>query len=318
MKLGIGALGRPYQGRYHRRRRRNRPLRFLTMFVVCGTLCASATMMVNSRASTTEIFDAGLALEAVTPIEPVTAGGAGPEIVAAPGAGSGIYDAPPSAEPENTPVTGQEPIQDMTAFGAVPQKPSDFGMPAPVRTDFQGCAFLGNSRTQGLQLYGAVPGADVFAARGLMVNEVATKAFVKGKNGNQTALQALGQKEYERVYIMLGMNEMGWSSEKKFAAKYGEVIDAVREIQPEAEIIVQSILPVTKERDDKDSVFNNTKVKRYNELIKAVAEEKEAEYLDVGAGLADEDGYMPAEASADGIHLQKTYCKKWAAFLLEN
>lgn len=307
MKLGIGALGRPYQGRYHRRRRRNRPLRFLTMLLVCGTLCASATMMVNSRASTTEIFDAGLALEAVTPIEPVTAGEAGPEIVA-----------PPSAEPENTPVTGQEPVQDMTAIGAAPKQPSDFGTPAPSRTDFKGCAFLGNSRTQGLQLYGAVPGADVFAARGLMVNEVAAKAFVKGKNGNQTALQALGQKEYERVYIMLGMNEMGWSSEKKFAEKYGEVIDAVREIQPEAEIIVQSILPVTKERDDKDSIYNNTKVKRYNELIKAVVEEKEAEYLDVGAELADENGYLPAEASADGIHLQKTYCKKWAAFLLEN
>ena len=53
----------------------------------------------------------------------------------------------------------------------------------------------------------------------------------------------------------------------------------------------------------------------YNEMIRQIAIDKKVLYLDVGAGLSDENGILPDEASSDGVHLNKAYCEKWLAYL---
>lgn len=125
-------------------------------------------------------------------------------------------------------------------------------------------------------------------------------------------------KKIDRVYIMLGVNELGWSYPQVFKAKYEELIDEIRKVKPECNIYVQSIIPMTKSKSDSDKIYNNKNVAKFNKLVEEVAEEKNVTYLDVKSVLVNKDGCLPEEASPDGVHIDKSYCEKWLDYLKNN
>ena len=180
---------------------------------------------------------------------------------------------------------------------------------------FDDAAFIGDSRTQGLQLYTGLPNATFYATQGLMVDTFFSKKFVKAGGGKITIPDAMKNQTFKKVYIMLGVNELGWAYEKVFIQKYGEVVDKVKELQPDAKIYVQSILPVTKAKSDGDAIYNNTKISRYNELIEQMCREKGVTYLHVADALGLDNGAMPAGSATDGVHLNREYCYKWLDYL---
>ena len=180
-------------------------------------------------------------------------------------------------------------------------------------------AFIGNSRTQGFIMYNGLSKVQDYTYIGLMVDTAMTKEFVKTENGKKiTLLQDMENKQINKVYIMLGINELGWSYPSVFKLKYGELIDEIRKVKPNCDIYVQSIIPVTKSKDKSDRIYNNTNIKKFNSLIKEVAKEKNVKYLDVQSALTNSEGYLPEEASTDGIHIGKKYCEKWLNYLRNN
>lgn len=180
-------------------------------------------------------------------------------------------------------------------------------------------AFIGNSRTQGFIMYNGLSKVQDYTYIGLMVDTAMTKEFVKTENGKKiTLLQDMENKQINKVYIMLGINELGWSYPSVFKLKYGELIDEIRKVKPNCDIYVQSIIPVTKSKDKSDRIYNNTNIKKFNSLIKEVAKEKNVKYLDVQSALTNSEGYLPEEASTDGIHIGKKYCEKWLNYLKNN
>lgn len=183
---------------------------------------------------------------------------------------------------------------------------------------FGSAAFIGDSRTQGLMTCSDLSDATFYAVKGLNVSSIFTKEAVKSGNKYITIMDALKLHKFKEVYIMLGINELGWQYSSIFIEKYGEVIDAIQKCQPNAKIIVQPIFPVTAERSATDSIFNNKKITQYNSLIKKMAEEKHLIYLDVSSALTDSNGSLSIEGSVDGIHLTHSYCQKWCNFLKEN
>ena len=180
---------------------------------------------------------------------------------------------------------------------------------------FDDAAFIGDSRTQGLQLYTGLPNATFYATQGLMVDTFFSKKFVKAGGGKITIPDAMKNQTFKKVYIMLGVNELGWAYEKVFIQKYGEVVDKVKELQPDAKIYVQSILPVTKAKCDGDAIYNNTKISRYNELIEQMCREKGVTYLHVADAVGLDNGALPAGSATDGVHLNREYCYKWLDYL---
>lgn len=180
---------------------------------------------------------------------------------------------------------------------------------------FDDAAFIGDSRTQGLQLYTGLPNATFYATQGLMVDTFFSKKFVKAGGGKITIPDAMKNQTFKKVYIMLGVNELGWAYEKVFIQKYGEVVDKVKELQPDAKIYVQSILPVTKAKSDGDAIYNNTKISRYNELIEQMCREKGVTYLHVTDAVGLDNGALPAGSATDGVHLNREYCYKWLDYL---
>ena len=180
-------------------------------------------------------------------------------------------------------------------------------------------AFIGDSRTQGFIMYNGLKNVQDYSYVGLMVDTAVSKKFVKTSNGEKiTLLEDMKGKNIKRVYIMLGVNELGWSYPQVFKSKYKELIKEIKKIKPNAQIYVQSIIPVTKSRDKSDKYFNNTRIEQYNKLVKEVASEENVEYIDVQTALVNSEGYLPEETSPDGIHIGKSYCEKWLEYLKNN
>ena len=220
-------------------------------------------------------------------------------------------------EPQNNPndeSQQDEPKQEE------PQNEIPNNSPNNSNTQFNSSvAFIGDSRTQGFIMYNGLKDVQDYSYIGLMVDTAVTKKFVKTSNGEKiTLLQDMANKNIETVYIMLGVNELGWSYPQVFKTKYGELIDEIRKIKPNCKIYVQSIIPMTKSKSESDKIFNNKNVNTFNNLIQELAKEKNVTYLDVKSALVDANGYLPEEASSDGVHVDKEYCKKWFEYLKNN
>ena len=92
----------------------------------------------------------------------------------------------------------------------------------------------------------------------------------------------------------------------------------MKKTQPDATIYVQSILPVSKEKSDSSDIYNMERVNMFNGLLQEMAEEEGVIYLDVASSVMDSEGYLPADASTDGVHLNKEYCQIWLRCLEEH
>lgn len=216
-----------------------------------------------------------------------------------------------SKEPESS---SEEPSSESSK----PPESSEASKP-PVNSDFSNALFIGNSRTRGFMLYAGVPEATYFTSTGLNVTTAMTKAIVDAGSGNMVTIpQALRMKQYSKVYVMLGINELGWPNPSVFIQKYQTLVNEIKATQPGAAIYIQSILPVTAEKSAADAYINNPRINEFNQLIQQMAASSGVQYLNVAQGIADASGNLPNEATTDGVHLNPTYCVKWKEYLNAN
>lgn len=183
-------------------------------------------------------------------------------------------------------------------------------------TYFDGAVFLGDSRTEGLSLYSGLKTGHFYTAVGATVESVFSKKNFETESGEKVPLlDAAAGQDCDKIYIMLGINELGWSKAKTFHDQYAKLIDRVREDHPEAKIVLQSIPPVSAKQEAKKTYVNNARISDYNEIIRTLAEEKQCYFLDVAACLTGEDGLLPKDLNFDGIHLNPAGCKIWLNYL---
>ena len=183
-------------------------------------------------------------------------------------------------------------------------------------TYFENAVFLGDSRTEGLFLYSGLKTGSAYTAVGATVESVFSKKVWETEEGDKVPLlDAFQEQECGKVYIMLGVNELGWSKTKTFRDQYAKLIDRVREDHPDAKIALQSLPPVSAKQEAKKSYVNNERIAEYNEIIRDLAEEKECYFLDVAACLTGEDGVLPVSQTTDGVHFNKSGCKAWLRYL---
>lgn len=180
---------------------------------------------------------------------------------------------------------------------------------------FDDAVFIGDSRTEGMILYTGLSNAMAYTNKGLTVESVFTKPVINLGGEKLSVMDSLRKTDFKKVYIMLGINETGWPYNEIFIEKYGEIIDEIKAMNPEAVIYVQEILPVTNSLSQSHSYVKNEKINEFNALIREMAAEKQIYYIDVKNAVVDEFGNLPEEAAIDGIHLQKTYCEKWLDYL---
>ena len=128
-------------------------------------------------------------------------------------------------------------------------------------------------------------------------------------------LDAMVKQDFDKIYVMLGVNELGWSKTETFHDQYAKVIDRLRADHPGAEIVLQSIIPVSAKQEEKKSYVNNERIGLYNEVIYQLAEEKDCALVDVAEAVTDENGCLRAEWNSDGVHLNVKGCRAWLEYL---
>mgnify|MGYP001138264228 CR=1 FL=1 len=187
----------------------------------------------------------------------------------------------------------------------------------PVTNEyFADAVFIGNSLTEGLFMYTDIDDqADGFYTVGLNVSSAQSDAFV---DDTYTLDQALVQKDYRKIYVMMGLNEVGWPDVDSFISEYASLLHQVERDCPEARIYVQSILPVSAARSSEGDSINNSNIRRFNEKIREMAESNNWTYLNVWEAIADEDGELPSDAAPDGVHFGPEYMEIWLQYLREH
>lgn len=202
---------------------------------------------------------------------------------------------------------------------SAPSDTYDFSRPVPLTNEvdisyFNDAVFIGNSLTVGFTTLTGIP-ATSYAYKALTVRKVFTQDVIEVNGEKMSPMEALQKTEFNKIYIMFGINETGWVYSSVFIEEYQKVIDEVRKINPEAVIYVQSVLPVSAEVSAANSDITNERIREYNDLIQKLAEENKIYYVNVAEVMTQEDGSLPDDAAADGIHLKKSYCEKWLAYL---
>ena len=201
-----------------------------------------------------------------------------------------------------------EPETPETPVGPVPEG-------GPVEdTYFENTAFLGDSRTQGFQLYSGLKTGTYYAAVGATVESVFTKK-VDTEAGKMPLLDAMAKQEFDKIYVMLGVNEPGWNGTAIYHNQYAKLIDRLREDHPDSLVVLQTLIPVSAKQEAKKSYVNNTRIAAYNEVIRQLAEEKQCPYVDVAAAMTDEQGCLRSDWTSDGVHLNTKGCKAWLEYL---
>lgn len=200
--------------------------------------------------------------------------------------------------------------------------PYDYSQPVPQseqREDswFEDSAVIGHSLMEGFEGFAKVD-ADIhfFTDTGISAERAADYSkFDLPDGGTGTLADGLRQKEFSKIYIMLGVNEIT-TSKDKLKQDMAAVIQIIRDDQPEGvPIYVLNLTPTTKARSD-SSDFNQKNVKRLNEALAELCEEQECYLVDLWSCFADEDGYLPEEKSTDGVHLKAAQYRVMADFLL--
>lgn len=171
-----------------------------------------------------------------------------------------------------------------------PFSPDLTARPAANDDFFKNAAIIGNSLVEGLKMYSNLTTATYYSGTSMSVVSAMSKE-----------IPLLEGKTHDKVYIELGINEIG-NSVDTFKKNYGEMIDAIREYLPDAELYIMSILPVSQAKSG-EGYFTIDRVKAYNSALYELAEEKECYYLDVYSALVGSDGYLPADETWDGVHL---------------
>ena len=210
---------------------------------------------------------------------------------------------------ERAPEPEQAPAEEEPWSGPVPEGP------AVEDSYFDDTVFLGDSRTEGFHLYSGLEEGQYLYAVGATVESVFTKATQETEGGKVPILDALAELECGKVYIMLGVNELGWPRSEVFQEQYGKVIDRVREEHPEAEVVIQSLLPVSAKQEAKGSYVNNRRIAEFNALLEDLAAEKDCPYLNVAEAVTGEDGCLRPELTTDGVHLNTRGCQAWLEYL---
>ncbi len=180
---------------------------------------------------------------------------------------------------------------------------------------FSDAVFIGDSRTVGLHDYGGLDDSTFYATVGMNIYDLWTEKFCEVDGQKVTLEDALRARTYGKIYFQIGINEMGRGTVDGFMKAYAESVAKFKALQPDAVIFVQAIMKVTKDKSDKDPIFNNPGIEERNARIAELADNRTVFYLDVNEVVCDENGALRKDITFDNIHLLGSKYDIWVDYL---
>ena len=143
------------------------------------------------------------------------------------------------------------------------------------------------------------------------------KMLLSWRGQNYPIEEAIAQTGGNRVFFMLGINDVGHYSVNQMdqlMEKWEIVIDRIQAKTPHVEICIQSLIPVWTGGETKD--VNNEVVRAYNEALKELAKEKGCVFIDVAAYFVDSTGGLADPYTNDKyVHTNAAGVDTWVKVL---
>lgn len=196
---------------------------------------------------------------------------------------------------------------------------------------FDDAVFVGDSVTLKLNYYcgshpEALGNAQFFCAGSLgytnalweLDRENAVHPYYKGESRlAETCAEATGA---NKVFIMLGMNDIGLYGIDSTISSAKELVGKIRSNSPNVSIYIQSVTPIIDGKEGE--MLNNKNIRSFNTELEAYCKQADITYLDVYSVMSDENGFLPPDYCGDpdamGIHFTDKACEIWSDYLKQN
>lgn len=220
----------------------------------------------------------------------------------------------PPTEAQNDDTQNTQTVTDAQEQTDAPeQTDASAQTPAPAPIPAGERLFIGDSRTVGLSEYSQLK-ADFFASIGMTVYNIHDDALSVPSVGKVTFNQLLTNKDYDTIYLMVGINELGYDMDNT-ASVYEELVEEIKELQPNARLILQANLHVTQAKSNQGSYISNKNIDLFNDKIHAIAEKQKVFYLDVNRLFDSGSGALSDDVTSDGVHPYGTDYVRWGEWI---
>ncbi len=229
-----------------------------------------------------------------------------------------------TSEPtETTEITETKATQPAAEFSSEQEKSTEPVETVPlepgskfVKSDksyFDDALFIGDSRMVDIRDYGTFEKSSFLCAVGLSTYKVTGDRIVDG----DTLSRKCNERDFGKVYIMLGLNEVADSPES-FRDGMVQLMEEVRQYEPEALIFLMANLHVTSAYSANNPSESNERINMFNEVLEELCDDEKVFYLDVNPLFDDEDGSLPEDLTGDGVHPYATCYPDWCDWLCEH
>ncbi|MDP4126833.1 MAG: GDSL-type esterase/lipase family protein, partial [Bacillota bacterium] len=169
-----------------------------------------------------------------------------------------------------------------------------------IKPDFSNVIFIGDSITFGFIKSANTPvnKDHVYAKIGAHVYE---GSKLLGNNSELITKRCNGSVDY--IFLMFGANDFGYNM-SDFKKWYTELINDTKKMFPNANIVIQSVMPMnsTHEKPNRDQ-----EPQKLNNVIKTIATAEHIKFLDVSTSIPNARNLL----EADGLHFKKELYPLW-------
>lgn len=169
---------------------------------------------------------------------------------------------------------------------------------------FDSIIIVGDSNIKNMYEYGHLKGTNAWAIPCLHSESMHYQEInLYGYGKMMTLIDAVNTYKPQKLILNFGSFSSLWISEETFVTKASEMIEKIKEVSPETQLVLISIYPVTQYGINNDH-FSQTAINNCNFKILELANKYSLKYLDVQTILKDSTGYgNPSYYIRDGFHL---------------
>ncbi len=123
-------------------------------------------------------------------------------------------------------------------------------------------------------------------------------------------VEQLQMLEPNDIFLMVGINDIGLLSPEKFKNRFVLLVNTIMNIIPEANLFIQSILPVNS--IDFRISYDNKRIENYNYCIREIVNKNQLYFVDLYFDYLDLKTFqLSKQFTIDGIHLQSNAYNIW-------
>ncbi len=215
--------------------------------------------------------------------------------------------------------TSQKVVVDGGSRSPVLAAPTDYTVDASF---FDDAVFVGDSVSLKLSYYAASSGelgkakfltVGSFGVGNAIYDHPDTKLTYKGV-AYTNAEEAIAATGASKLFIMLGMNDIGRFGVSKSITNWGTLLSLIRSTCPNITIYIQSVTPVW--TGGERGGITNANANSYNAQLKTFAEANGCKFIDIAPYMKDSTGGLATAFCSDSfVHLTNEGAKTWIQVL---